>query len=206
MWRRPDKDIYNQTQVFRKDYSEISQSVLVKADSTRPDILVICTPWGGLTNVKQRLFDCIKRTTNEHPDKDVRFVTPWLMARPIAGPFVPLDLVFKLDHWIHWMQSNGFQPFKNSSLDWRNTVLDVAPHKQLNYYNNHLQSWAEHENVTVMKIIGNLVPIDRTFGVDAFVLRDDLIPGMDEFVLEESCSIHARIESDWIKYSGVSKF
>ena len=173
---------------------------------TTPDVLVLCTPWGGLTNVKQRLLDCLQESTNIHPNKDVRFLTPWLMARPIVGPFVPLDQVFKKDHWMSWLHINGYHTFLNPSLDWQNVIPQNVSGKPFDYYYNHLQDWAKRENVTLMREIGRLIPIDSSFGTDAFVLRDDLIPKYDSSVLEESCCVHARIEADWLKYSKVRYF
>ena len=57
-----------------------------------------------------------------------------------------------------------------------------------------------------MKKIGDLVHIDPSYGVDAFVVRNDLLPIPDDGVnsIEEGCVIHARIEPDWQKYSKVS--
>lgn len=56
-----------------------------------------------------------------------------------------------------------------------------------------------------MRVIGDLSAIDDvSFGVEAFTLRDDLIPNDFDSVsvpLAESCCTHARIESDWFKYS-----
>lgn len=174
-----------------------------------PEVLILCTPMGGLTNIKQRLFDCLQSGSEKYPNQDVRFLLPWLMAAPIAGPFIPLELVFNINNWLNWTQSHGYTSFyQQPYLQWKeilgsNSILRHQRASVDQYYNN-ISSWAEQSNVTMIMIIGDNVPIAPDFGRNAFVLQESLLGGdhsSDYPPIEDACMVHARIEQDWLKYS-----
>lgn len=178
-----------------------------------PEILILCTPWGGLTNVKQRLLGCLKSSSKKYHQRDIRFLLPWLLARanPIAGPFIPLELVFDVNHWLTWTQAHGYVSFLHQpNLQWKQIIgsdtinpKPGSPWAIVDQYYNNISSWAEKSNVTLLREIGDLLPIEPDFGTNAFVLRNDLLPKSSNGfgIIDDACMVHARIEKDWLKFS-----
>lgn len=202
--------------LIRNNRTRLDDNVVFSIDKTidlkttnNPDVLVLCTPWGGLTNVKQPILGCLQSETQKYNNtntSDVRFLLPWLMARPIAGPFIPLELVFKEDEFVNWAQSHGYPMFLDPSLKWDNLVgreIDRSQRRTLDKYHEHVTEWASRFNVTVVRQIGDLASLKSDFLVNAFVLRDDLLPESGDGRVEDDCVVHARIEGDWKKYSEV---
>ena len=178
--------------------TNITEEELVRPHVKRkPEILVVITPAGGLTNIKQRIFGAVTSSAQKYVDRDVRFAIPWLPVQP-NWPYVPFDTVFNPSFFLAWMENSGFKYFNESwifdekgSDDWRD---------DWKIYFEILRNWATSSNVTLVKVIGELVPIEPEYGISAFVLQDKILEEAGISSNYYGCVVHARIEQDWQKY------
>ena len=174
-----------------------------------PDVLVLCTPWGGLTNLKQRIQDCMYKQREKFANESttVGFLLPWLMATPKKGPFIPFEYVFDVTAWVKWTRSNDFTAFIDQAVEWRGEISDGL-WKSVNDYESQVRNWisgggnaTSRRNITLIRDIGDLTELDVDFGVDAFLVRKVLTPANTED-LDLNCVVHARIEQDWKDFAG----
>lgn len=149
-----------------------------------PKYIVLCTPFGTLSEVKQRLLQCITSNSEKY-NKEVRFVMPWLMSTPHdLQSYVPLHTIFTMSKWLHWLGTQGYVYF-HSPFDGRGGL-------KLNEYSQQFTRFVERMNATFIRDDGELsTTLDTSFEKEALMVRGDLIPkeGVRALV-SKGCVLH----------------
>ena len=176
---------------------------IVNATST------LCSGHGGLTNVKQRLCDCVFKA-NESGEI---LLPPLLQQQPIrrgGGGMLPFTRIYSLQRWNAVLTSLGIRVTSSlGELDLREPTVDPQGRFPLRDYTARLQAQCVRLGCKFKSQGGGLHynwgdPVFDTFMLHAFKPNNAVMDAVHLY-LPIDALLHARVEDDWRTFASSRK-